>query len=152
MTEKDHEEHCRQVSLRALLQLWADRHAVRLVRRKRRPGRLHQWEQGDGGDQNNVHLDTFLEGLAESYDLSAVNWDYRTELRTLYAEMSSLFSLTETLTGLQFLLQGITEGVLLEDRRVFLQQEGEGIVTSQVWEIFDEELSPRNKMLFAYRS
>ncbi len=152
MTEKDHEEHCRQVSLRALLQLWADRHALRLVRRKRRPGRLHQWEKGDGGDQNNVHLDTFLEGLAESYDLSAVNWDYREELRTLYAEMSSLFSLTESLTGLQFLLQGIIEGVILEDRRLFLQQEGEGIITSQVWEIFDEELSPRNKMLFAYRS
>jgi hypothetical protein len=138
MTVGDHAEHCRHVSLRAVLQLWQDRHGCQLKRRKRRPV------------SKSSHIDSFIETLADTYDISHIDWDYGAELRSIYAESEHLFGLIEVLTGLQFLLQSVIEMVVLEDRRVYLQQQ-EGISCS-VWEIFDEKLSPRNKMLLAFKS
>ena len=143
MTASEHEEHCRHVSLRAVLQLWMDRHGLHLTRRKRRP----VCRQGRDTD---IH--SFVASLADCYDLGCVDWDYREELRRLYAANAQLFDLTEVLTGLQFLLQAVIEGVLLEDRRVFLEQQHQEGIVCGVWQIFDEELSPRNKLLLAYKS
>ena len=161
MTDSDHDDHCRHVSLRAVLQLWSDKHSLQLSRRKRRPVRRRRQEniadveaENDDNKERNVGdretVESFICRLAESYDLSGVDWDYGAELRVLYAENKKLFGLTEVLTGLQFLLQEVIENVLLVDRMMFLEEEG-GMV-SQVWEIFDAALSPRNKMLVAYRT
>jgi hypothetical protein len=149
MTASDHEKHRRHVTMRAVLQLWADRHGLQLVRLKRRPI-CRRREESSGQDASDDHLNTFIESLADSYDLRAVDWDYGEELRALYAGSAHMFGLTEILTGLQFLLQGVIEALLLEDRKVFLHQQAG--LDCQLWEIFDEELSPRNKLLLVHKS
>ena len=65
----------------------------------------------------------------------------------LYKEHVEDFHIYELLTGMQFFLQAVIENFILLDRAQYLRETSDEPVLVEVLEIFDENLSPRNKVI-----
>ena len=53
------------------------------------------------------------------------------------------------MTGLQFLVQRVIEDLIIQDRIIFLREYG--VERSEAVAIFDDVISPRNKVISAYK-
>ena len=60
------------------------------------------------------------------------------------------FHLFEILTGLQFILQSIIEHMIHFDRILYLQEKSV-VKECDLYQIFDEVISPRNKVIYAVK-
>lgn len=139
MGVEEHEKHMNNVGVRAVLEKVAKDNNVELKKKKRK-GILDS-------DFNNI--DAIKDSLSKLYKIDETEFDdFSAEVFQCLQQHSKHFDLFEILTGLQFLLQSIIENLIHLDRLLYLQELSDFSECS-IFEIFDDLLSPRNKVIYA---
>ena len=140
MEQKEHGSHMKSMGFRAILQEVAVSNNINLVKKKRRI------KQSDF-----EHINSFLNCISKQYDIDEANAKILTEkVAESYQLNSKLFDLFELLTGLQFLVQSVIENLIHMDRVLYLNEKLK-VSECDIVEVFDEVISPRNKVIFASR-
>jgi len=135
----EHNKHKNNVGFRAVLEKVAKDNDIELKKKKRR-----------GALQSDFYnIDGFKDSLTERYkiDESKVE-DFSEQVLECFKENSKHFDLFEIITGLQFLLQSVIENLIHWDRVLYLQELGQ-LSECGIFEIFDDVVSPRNKVIYA---
>jgi len=135
----EHKKHMNNVGFRAVLEKVAKENDIELKKKKRKCGL-----------QNNLeNIDAFKDNLTVRYkiDESKVE-NFSEQVLECFHVNSKHFDLFEIITGLQFLLQSVIENMIHWDRVLYLQELGE-FRECGIFEIFDDLLSPRNKVIYA---
>ena len=137
-TQEEHQHHGDNVFFRAVLEKVCRDNKVKLRKKKRR-GVLKDII----GD-----VDSFVVSVTEKYDLRDCDIvTLSTDIRKCHEEYSKYCQLFENLTGLQFLLQSVIENLVIWDRFHFLREKSD-LNVCEAYEIFDPDISPRNKVIF----
>ena len=140
MKQKEHGSHMKSLGFRAILQEVAVSNNIDLVKKKRR------LKQSDF-----EHINSFLNCISKHYDIDEANAKILTEkVAESYQLNSKLFDLFELMTGLQFLVQSVIENLIHMDRVLYLNEKLK-VSECDIVEVFDEVISPRNKVIFASR-
>ena len=127
------------VFFRAVLEKVCCDNKVKLVKRKRRGISCNSFSD----------LDSFVDSVFENYDFRDRDIDkISSDIRNCHQENAKYSRLFENLTGLQFLLQSVIENLVILDRFHFLREKSD-LSVCKAYEIFDPDISPRNKILFA---
>jgi len=135
----DHRNHMNNVGFRAVLEKVAKENDIQLKKKKRK-GTFKS-------DCDNI--DAFRTSLPELYHIDGSKIDiFSQQIFHCFQENSGQFALFEILTGLQFLLQSVIENLIHLDRLLYLQSQSD-LSESGIFEIFDDLLSPRNKVIYA---
>ena len=138
-TCEEHLHHMVNVFFRAVLEKVCCDNEVKLVKKKRRG---ISWSSFSD-------LDSFVDSVFENYDFRDLDIDkISSDIRNCHQENAKYSRLFENLTGLQFLLQSVIENLVILDRFHFLREKSD-LSVCKAYEIFDPDISPRNKILFA---
>jgi len=139
---EEHTKHMNNVGFRALLERVANENGVQLKKKKRK-GILQS-------DFDNIH--DFTNSLSERYEIVGETKcdNFSDHVLLCYQENSHYFHLFEILTGLQFVLQSIIENLIHLDRLLYLQSSSD-LSECDIFEIFDDLLSPRNKVIYVIK-
>jgi len=136
---EDHRKHMNNVGFRAVLEKVVKDNDIELKKKKRK-GTFKS-------DCDNI--DAFRMSLPERYHLDESKiGSLSQQIFQCFQENSHHFTLFEILTGLQFLLQSVIENLIHLDRRLYLQNYSD-LSECGIFEIFDDLLSPRNKVIYA---
>lgn len=136
---EEHKKHMNNVGFRAVLEKVASDNGIEL-KKKRRKGVLQR-------DFDNI--DAFKDNLAERYNIDESKVEnFSEQVLECFQENSKHFDLFEILTGLQFLLQSVIENMIHWDRVLYLKEISE-FRECGIFEIFDDLVSPRNKVIYA---
>jgi len=139
MGQGEHKKHKNNVGFRAVLEKVAKDNNIELKKKKRK-GVLQS-------DFDN--FEAFKDSLTKRYSIDETKVDtFREQISKCYEENSKHFDLFELLTGLQFLLQSIIENLIHWDRILYLQELSD-FSEPEIFEIFDDAISPRNKVIYA---
>eukprot|EP00092_Neocalanus_flemingeri_P008373 GFUD01009029.1.p1 GENE.GFUD01009029.1~~GFUD01009029.1.p1 ORF type:complete len:448 (-),score=110.48 GFUD01009029.1:124-1467(-) len=139
MGPAEHEKHKNNVGFRAVLEKVAKDNDIELKKKKRK-GVLQS-------DFDNI--DAFKDSLPKRYNIDENKLDlFNEKISECYDENSEHFDLFEIITGLQFLLQSVIENLIHMDRILYLEQLRD-FSECEIVEIFDDTISPRNKVIYA---
>uniref|UniRef100_A0A8D8LN09 Methyltransferase-like protein 25 n=1 Tax=Cacopsylla melanoneura TaxID=428564 RepID=A0A8D8LN09_9HEMI len=138
-SREEKEEKALQLLFRGVLQLYAARENVKLVKKGRRPVKINQISA--------QHIPTLLNASINSFHLTCNKTGTRVEwkptlLSQLWTDNVSKTPLVRTLLTLQNCLQGSAESLILLDRFKFLLESG-GLTRVELLPIFNEQISPR---------
>ncbi|KAL1462807.1 hypothetical protein WDU94_014614 [Cyamophila willieti] len=137
-SKEQKDEKVYQLLFRSVLQLYAARENVKLLKKGRRPVKINHISSQD------TH--TLINASVDSFDLKCVKTGTRVDwkpsvLTQLWADNVSKVPLVRTLLILQNSLQGSAESLILLDRFKFLLEAG--LTRVELLQIFDERISPR---------
>ncbi|KAI5745597.1 hypothetical protein M8J76_012556 [Diaphorina citri] len=134
---REKKEKVFQLLFRGVLQLYAARENVKLIKKARRPFKVNLSTQD---------ISSIISASTESFHLkclltsSLVEWN-KPLLSQLWSDHVAKTSLVRTLLALQYSLQCTAESLILLDRLRFMHESGR--VRIELLRIFDELISPR---------
>lgn len=132
-SEESHQSHVKAVAYRSLLELYAHQENVEFSKLFRRIATAGDFEDFDG----------YIEKTLSRCQFSSTHGkdSMRTKLKALYAEYHVYFQYVEVITVLQVIVQPLIERLIIQDRVLWLLENGHD---SDMIPVFDDFISPRN--------
>jgi len=141
MNEEDHSNHKNHMAVRAVIEKVSKDNSLEI--RKKKSKHLVKVDIGS--------LPSCEKDIAACFN---INESFSAQIMKQVSSCIELnqnnFHLFEILTGLQFILQSIIEHMIHFDRILYLQEKSV-VKECDLYQIFDEVISPRNKVIYAVK-